>query len=60
MTYKELREILNNILSEEQLNRDVIIYLPTSDEYYSVTDYDITDEDNDVFDEEQLCLVVEE
>lgn len=59
MTYKELREILN-AASEEELNSDVTVYLPESDEYYSVTDYDITDEDNDVFDAGQPFLIVEE
>jgi hypothetical protein len=39
MTYRELAEVINNKLTEEQKDSDVTIYDLTTDEYYPMSDW---------------------
>lgn len=59
MTYKELKEQLDN-LSEEQLNQDVTVYDSHQDEYYgSYTDLEFTPNDEtDVLDPNHAYIVI--
>lgn len=58
MTYKELADYIHSDMTEEQLDMDVIIFVPGVDEYYgAVMTY--TDEDCDVLDENHPVLTLD-
>jgi len=49
MTYNQLKNLLSS-LTEEQLNMDVTIHALDADEFYPIPSFIISDDSNDVLD----------
>lgn len=58
ITYRELAQYINDMLTEEQKDLDVSIYLTNTDEYFSCTGTSIQEE-TDILDKDHPYLTID-
>jgi hypothetical protein len=59
MTYRQLRDQLNQVVTEEQLNQDVTVWLMATEEFVPVVNSFMAEEDDDVLDKDHIALGID-